>query len=349
MSEAPEYEKSHALRSKLEAQIGPLHSLRPVTGGGAQGAKVWLGVLASGKQVAVKQHKYAGAGEIEFGVLEMLYRLGAPVARPLHWQPELRVLITEWIGSRTLAAAIHEADQRQDSQSHDLRRMSYSLLQGCIALETAFQGLAARMPLSKTGEQQRRHAEVRARCRQAPETFARLAAYCDLTMPQGWTSALREAWAVVADSLCAGRTTFGGRDCTPLNVLIGGPEIWFVDFAVVGLDWPEARLAQYAAAVAAGAPTQPLQSLLTHGEVQWYVDSGCIESPQLDMHHLLLWSEVLRLLLDGKMGMPKPQGKLLDQRLDQALKLALSPLAPTTPGEFVRSLVATIFVHGSFS
>lgn len=349
MSRALEFDAMQLHLAQIEPPIGPVRLLRPVTGGGAQGARVWQGVLASGTHVAIKQHAHPGAGDVEYGVLEMLYRLGAPVARPLLWQPEARTLITEWTGSRTLAAAIQETGQRRESQSHELRRLTHSLVQGCTALETAFQGLAARMPFGATGEQERRHMEVRARCRHAPETYERLAGFCGLAIPQGWKSALRKAWTAVAESMCSGKTTFGGRDCTPRNVLVDGTEIRFVDFAVVGLDWPEARLAQYAAAVAAGATTQPFQTLLTHGEAQWYVDSGCIEIPQLDMHHLLVWSEVLRLLLDGKLGVPSSPSNLLGRKLDQAVKLALTPLAPTTPGELVRSLVATVFVHGSIS
>ena len=112
----------------------------------------------------------------------------------------------------------------------------------------------------------------------------------------------KTAWNVVADSLCDGRLTFGGRDCTPHNVLTDGAQVWFLDFAVIGLDWPEARLAQYAAFVGASTPGALPQSLLTFGGERWYVESGCIESTQLDMHHLLLWSEAARLLLDGKLG-----------------------------------------------
>ena len=366
MNDTRESETSRALRDRLGCAVGAVRSLQPVTGGGAQGADVWRAVLASGAQVAVKRHLHAGAGAVEFGVLRMLHRLGAPVAPPLHWDPQQRLLITQWVGTRTLTAAIQGAAARPAHRPHDLRQLTNGLLKGIAALETAFQGLGARLPLDETSERQRRHAEVRARCHRAPETFARLANSCNLAPPPGWATSLRAAWAAVAAALCAGRLTFGGRDCTPRNVLTDGAAVWFIDFAVIGLDWPEARLAQYAAAVGglweADSPSEenspckegqsappPLRSLLTHGERQWYGESGCIESALLDMHHLLLWSEAVRLLLDGKWGTVAPHDGRLRERLGQALQLALFPLAPETPAEPVRALLSVVFAHVSLS
>ena len=111
VAEVPNSEIGQILLNRLEAALGPMHSLQPVAGGGAQGAEVWHAVLSSGEHVAVKRHAHDGAGEVEFGVLHMLYRLGTPVPRPLQWLPQQRELITEWVGQRTLAAAIHEAQQ----------------------------------------------------------------------------------------------------------------------------------------------------------------------------------------------------------------------------------------------
>lgn len=341
----PANDFARALQQYLESSLGPLRSLRPVPGGGAQGAAVWHAVFASGQQIAVKKPAHTGAGEIEFGVLKMLYDLGAPVARPLQWDTHVGVLTSEWVGQRTLAAAIPEVSVPQPRKEHALHTLAQSLLRGCVALETACVGIAERLPLRKTGEPHRRQAEVRARCGSAPETYKRLADHCNLAVPKGWTSALQAAWNFVADSLCDGSLTFGGRDCTPRNVLTDGAQVWFLDFAVIGLDWPEARLAQYAAFVGASTPGILPTSLLTHGEEQWYVESGCIESAQLDMHHLLLWSEAARLLLDGKLGTLPSQDRLLGQRLRQALRLALFPLASKTPAEPVRSLLATAFAH----
>ena len=242
---------ARTLQHYLESSLGPLQSLCPVLGGGAQGAAVWHAIFASGKQIAVKKHVHAGAGEIEFGVLKMLYNLGAPVARPLQWDPYLGILTSEWVGQRTLAAAISAVSVPQPRKEHALRTLAQSLMRGCIALETACVGIAERLPLRATGEPQRRQAEVRERCRSAPETYLRLADQYNLAVPRGWPSTLQAAWNVVADSLCDGRLTFGGRDCTPRNVLTDGAQVWFLDFAVIGLDWPEARLAQYAAFVSA--------------------------------------------------------------------------------------------------
>lgn len=345
MAQMPASDFARALQQYLESSLGQLHSLRPVPGGGAQGAAVWQAIFASGTQIAVKKHVHAGAGEVEFGVLEMLYNLGAPVARPLQWDPYLGVLTSEWIGQRTLAAAISAVSVLQPRKQHALRSLAQSLLRGCVALEMAFVGIAERLPLRTTGEPQRRRAEMRERCGSAPETYLQLADHCNLAVPKGWPSALQEAWNVVADSLCDGRLTFGGRDCTPRNVLTDGAQVWFLDFAVIGLDWPEARLAQYAACVGASTPEILPMSLLTHGEERWYVESGCIDSAQLDMHHLVLWSEAARLLLDGKLGMLPSQDSFLGQRLRQALRLALFPLACKTPAEPVRSLLATVFAH----
>ncbi len=346
MDRPRESEVGRTLGDHLDSAMGPVRSLRPVAGGGAQGADVWHAVLASGEQVAVKRHRHDGAGEIEFGILQMLHRLGAPIARPLQWDPQQRLVVTEWLGSLTLADAMHGAGRCHAEQPHNYSGLAQSLLRGCDALETAFRGLAARLPLSGTGEQTRRHEAMRERCDRAPETFARLAAYCKHSPPQGWESTLREAWSAVADAICSGRLTFGGRDCTPRNVLTDGCAVWFIDFAVIGLDWPEARLAQYAAAVGAREPSAPLQSLLTHGEERWYVESGCIESAQLDMHHVVLWSEVVRLLLNGEQGRPGSKDELLRRKLQQALQLALFPLASQSPAESVRRLIATVFAQG---
>lgn len=336
-----ESQSDQTLWTHLEATLGPLHSLHPVLGGGAQGAAVWHAVAASGEQIAVKRHVHAGAGEVEFGVLTMLYTLGAPVVRPHHWNANLGILTSEWIGQHTLDEAISEVNAPQPQVNPYLHTLAHCLTRGCITLETAFLGLSDRLPLRSTGEPQRRRAEVRARYRAAPETYLLLADYCNLEFPRSWESALQAAWKVVADSVCDGRLTFGGRDCTPRNVLTDGAQVWFLDFAVVGLDWPEARLAQYAAYVGASTPGSLPLSLLTHAEERWYVESGCIESAQLDMHHLLLWSEVARLLLDGKLGASAPQDCLLGKKLRQALEIALFPLASGTPAEPIRSLLAT--------
>lgn len=331
------------IRRHLASKIGAAQVLRPVAGGGGQGADVWHAKLASNVQVAVKRHAHAGAGEVEFGVLQMLHRLGAPVARPLRWDPQSQILITGWVGSRTLATAMSYPQEAKAQQSADLRLLAHSLMRGCNALETAFAGIAGKLPLNTTGERQRRHAELRDRCDHAPATFARLAALRNVKPPPRWESSLHKAWGVIADALCASRLTFGGRDCTPRNVLTDGSEVWFVDFAVVGLDWPEARLAQYAATVGADAPGLRPESLLTHGKEQWYVESGCIESAQLDMHQLVLWSEVLRLLLSGKLGGRNSAGLLTGEKLRQALRVTLFPLATGTPAEPVRALLATVF------
>jgi len=329
--------------AQLEALAGPVRLLRPVDGGGGQGAKVWHAVLDSGEQIAVKRHTHAGAGEVEFGVLHMLHGLGAPVVRPLQWDAALQVLTTEWVGRCTLAAAIHETAESQAARARELPGLAQSLVRGCIGLETAFSGLAKRLPQRTEDEQQRRRAEIHKRCRRATQTYVRIAEFFGLSVPQPWTAALRRAWQRVEDSLCAGRLTFGGRDCMPRNVLTDGAQVWFLDFAVIGLDWPEARLAQYAAFAGASTPGILPMSLLTHGEERWYVESGCIDSAQLDMHHLLLWSEAARLLLDGKLGTPTTQGTLLEEKLRQALQLALFPIAHKSPAEPVRSLLATVF------
>ena len=331
------------MQSHLKRTLGPLHTLRPVLGGGAQGAEVWHATLASGEQCAVKRHEHVGAGEVEFGVLKMLYNLGAPVVRPLQWYPQMRILVTEWTGMRTLATAMHEAPESHSEQARHLGSLALRLVRGCTALETAFAGFTERLPLRAQGEQQRRHADARERCRRAAETYARIAEFFNTTVSRPWTSSLQKAWLAVAESICAGGLTLGGRDCTPRNVLTDGTALWFLDFAVVGLDWPEARLAQYAATTAANADNRQPASLLTHGEEQWYVESGCIESAQLDMHHLLLWSEAARLLLDGKPGARTSQGTLLAQELRQALELACFPLASQTPAGPVRALLATVF------
>lgn len=343
VANTPEIYGGQAQLAQLEALVGPVRLLRPVDGGGGQGASVWHAVLASGEQIAVKRHAHAGAGEVEFGVLHMLYGLGAPVARPLQWHAEVQVLTTEWVGRQSLAAAIHSTPESYSTRARELPGLAQSLVRGCIGLETAFSGLAKRLPQRTGDEQQRRRTEVHERCRQATQTYVRIAEYFGLSVPQPWTAALRRAWQRVEDSLCAGRLTFGGRDCTPRNVLTDGTRVWFIDFAVVGFDWPEARLVQYAAATAAKAESQPLKSLLTHAEEQWYVESGCIESTQLDMHHLLLWSEAARLLLDGKLGTPTSQESVLGERLREAMELALIPLAPKSPAEPVRSLLSTVF------
>lgn len=332
-----------ALREHLTSAVGPVRSLRPVAGGGAQGAEVWHVVLATGEQAAVKRHAHAAAGEVEFGVLRMLYRLGAPVPKPLHWDPRQRILITAWAGTRTLAEEIQAAQPLPIRQRNGLRGLAHALVKGSTALETAFHGLAARLPLDKTGERHRREAEARARCRQAPVTFAQLAAHLGLSPPPGWDASLRDAWAELAQSLTANRLTFGGRDCTPHNVLTNGSAIWFIDFAVVGLDWPEARLAQYAAVLNRTDPAQQPQSLLTHAEPQWYGESGCIERAQLDVHHVLLWSEALRLLLDGTSGPLERRDTPRRRQLERALALALYPVAPRTPAERVRALIAAVF------
>ncbi len=332
-----------ALREHIAAAVGPVRSLRPVGGGGAQGAAVWHVVLATGAQAAVKRHAHAGAGEVEFGVLRMLHRLGAPVPKPLHWDSRQRILITAWAGMRTLAEEIQRAQPPQPRRKSGLRRLSHSLVKGAAALETAFAGLAARLPLQQTGERRRREAEARARCRQAPETFAQLATFCGLSPPPGWDASLRDAWAELAEALTAGRLTFGGRDCTPRNVLTDGSAIWFVDFAVVGLDWPEARLAQYAAVFNQTDPAQPAESLLTHAEPQWYGEGGCIESAMVDVHHLLLWSEALRLLLEATSGPPERQDSPRRRQLERALALAVCPLENGTPAERVRALIAAVF------
>ena len=162
MAEVPNSETGRLLLNRLETAMGPVHTLHPVDGGGAQGAAVWHAVLSSGEHVAVKRHAHAGAGEVEFGVLQMLYQLGTPVPRPLQWIPQQHVLITEWVGQRTLAAAIHEATKTLPGATEELRQLAKNLLNGFITLETAFQGMADRLALHGTGERQRRHAEVRA-------------------------------------------------------------------------------------------------------------------------------------------------------------------------------------------
>ncbi len=343
-------EETQALRQYVAATLGPVRSLRPVAGGGAQGAAVWRAVLASGEQAAVKRHAHAGAGEVEFGVLRMLYRLGAPVPEPLHWDPCQRTLVTAWVGKRTLAAEIQAAPPSPTGRQNGLPSVAHALIKGSTALETAFQGLAARLPRQQqTDERRRREAEARARCRQAPETFAQLAAFCGVTPPSGWEPALHDAWAELAQALTAGRLTFGGRDCTPRNVLTDGSAVWFVDFAVVGLDWPEARLAQYAAAASLSDPAQAPQSLLTHAKPQWYGENGYIESAHLDMQHLLLWSQALRLMLQGQTGPPERRRAPMRRKLDQALALALFPLACGSPAERVRSLIAAVFGRASLT
>ena len=72
VAEVPNGEIGRMFLNRLEAAMGPVHTLHPVDGGGAQGAAVWHAVLSSGEHVAVKRHAHAGAGEVEFGVLQML-------------------------------------------------------------------------------------------------------------------------------------------------------------------------------------------------------------------------------------------------------------------------------------
>jgi hypothetical protein len=325
--------------------MGEALTLRTVAGGGGQGATVWHAVLANGAETAVKQHLHADAGEVEYGVLQMLHRLGAPVVQPLHWLPQERVLITTWVGADTLAATVTEVQQHSPEQFDQLRQLARSLTAGCASLETAFQGMAARLPDRLSGELDRRRAEVRARCQRATHTLERLATHLDSPVPRGWLTELQSAWITVANETCASPLTFGGRDCSPLNVLVDDQRLRFVDFAVVGLDWPEARLAQYAAVAGWQQPGSLPVSLLTHGKEQWYVENGCIESALLDMHHVLLWCEMLRLLLDDNSVSHETTGEMQKLRMRRALQLILVPLATNTPVEPVRSLVATEFGH----
>ncbi len=358
MATLPGAEVERQLYDLLVAKEGAVRSVKPV-GGGAQDARVWRAVTASGRVLAVKQHAHAGAAEMEFGVLRMLHGLGAPVVRPVRVLAPQRVVVTEWLEFPTVADLVL---RRQESPADSRRSLSgvvHDLVRGCAALETAFTGLAARLRLDATGERERRHSEVRQRCRRAYETHVRLATSRLGNLPSGWQSGLRREWAAVANALCAGRLTLGGRDCTPNNVLAGGDGVRFLDFAVLGLDWPEARLAQYAAVVHSSAratapATAPAttnttalatahSSLLTLGQAQWYVDSEWIDCAQLDLHHVLLWSEAMRLIMDETLGAGTPNSNARDDSLRQALQVALTPVAATSPARPIRARLAAVY------
>ena len=271
-------EVGRTLRDHLAATIGP--GALAAAGGGREapkermfGTRSWL--LANRWLSSITRMTVPAKSNL--ASCRCFNRLGAPVAQPLQWDPQRRLLVTEWLGSRTLADALQGAGQCHAVQPCNFRRLTHSLVRGSEALETAFQGIAARLPLRETGEQTPPpHRAARALWTVRLRRSCAFAAYDNHSIPQGWETALREAWSAVADAICAGRVTFGGRDCTPRNVLTDGCAVWFVDFAVIGLDWPEARLTQYAAAVGAREPSVPLQSLLTHGDERWYVESGCI-------------------------------------------------------------------------
>ncbi len=349
MATLPGAELERQLYDLLVAKEGAVQSLRPV-GSGAQDARVWRAVTASGRVLAVKQHAHAGAAEMEFGVLRMLHGLGAPVVRPVRVLASQRVVVTEWLEFPTVADLVLRRQESPADSRRSLSGVAHDLVRGCAALETAFTGLAARLRLDDTGERERRHREVRQRCRRAYETHVRLATSRLGNLPSGWQSGLRREWAAVANALCAGRLTLGGRDCTPNNVLATGDGVRFLDFAVLGLDWPEARLAQYAAVVHSSARAKAHaiahatahSSLLTLGQAQWYVDSEWIDCAQLDMHHLLLWSEVMRLVMTGEIGAGNANVAARDGSLQQALRVALTPVAANSPARAVRARLAAV-------
>jgi len=275
----------------------------------------------------------------------MLHRLGglAPAVRA--WDSAHGILVTEWRGERTLEEAIQAAQAVPDQTM--LRSLARGLLNGVSVLEVAFDGLARRLPVEHArAEAARKRQELARECALAAETCLRLAQRWQRDLPPGWDVALRSRWEELCAYLAKAPLTLGGLDCTPRNVLVEGTELVFVDFSAIGLDWPERRLAQYAAAKGAWQKAGAFCSLLTHVDSQWYGGEAGLEAGRVDAHHALLWATALRQVLEAQATWHDPAAMALaaawgnlEARARQALDLLCSSLVPKSPAQPVRALV----------
>lgn len=336
-----------ALFIKRSLPDSELVELRPVARSFGGPASVYFARLAGGRQLAVKAtggpargSEEASTLETEVAALRGLHALGCAVPEVVAVDEAAGLLATSWGGDETLDQAV-STKGASAVDAAVLLRAFFAIETGLDAIRTGLD--PARIEAAATalrGETERYVEEIR-------PTVDEIAAASGRAAP-----ATGPALSAVLEQILKGHWTFGNKDCNAANIVLGEASPVFVDFSVIGADWPERRLVGYLTTTGAGSPDGNFNSLLNDDVARRY-DALAREFWQaenagavLDSHHLLMMLNAIRRLTYALRSPGKADSRKLlaawpnaAERLDRLHALRRIRLWPNPAAENLREIL----------
>ena len=265
--------------------------------------EVWRVEAEGGHKVVVKQQLFGFLTRgkafdllrVECDVLGLLRGAGCPVPAVLGIDEEAQCIFLEWVGDRTLDAAIQAGEQaaaraavaglcaiERTLPAHAEKWVSrVAPGVGCDDLAVSWDGVLASAGVGLNRMMQR-----------LGRSFDAAASEALLQQMHGWLAARPPA--------------LGSSDYNPHNAVVdsSGTGVHFLEFAKIGWDWTERRLVQYTTSVGSGRADGRMRTLADAESARHYAETFARAdgARALDYHKLfflLQGAAMLCAALDG--------------------------------------------------
>lgn len=235
----------------------PVRSMAPVA------SEVWRLQLDDGGTAIAKRHPFGWTEQgtlrdrlvVEAKVLGLLHRAGCPVPAFLGADPEAQVVFLEDCGSETLD------DWLQENPRVDRAAYARAAVTGAHAIERVLASHATELEEHVAIGAGR--AELAIAWQAAGEQARAGLAFLLGQRPERLRGA-EGLLAAIVDNLARRAPTLGSVDYNARNVVLDQDRdaFSFIEFSVIGWDWPERRLVQYTTGLGAHRPTGHIVPLL---------------------------------------------------------------------------------------
>jgi len=292
--------------------------------------------------------------QIESTVLSLLHRNRCHVPKIIWKSERFHALLLEWCGELTLDA------MAQSKPIPELKPVLHTVLMELCRVETVFAEHARQF------EPYVFHfnldATLQRLLEQGRKTLGYLAHFQGASMTSSQAAHLDTAWDVISNRLRTTPPTLDSLDYQGRNIMITERTPCFIDFASVGWDWQERRLAQYFNSIGANQEDANFISLLNRDLVDtyaaWVITHREACSPadiaaRVDAHHLLFYLSVVHRLLQAVAQPEAPKNRILLQawgdaqaRFQRAITLIVNThLSDDVYTTRIREILSAFHVH----
>ncbi|MBI4532210.1 MAG: phosphotransferase [Candidatus Latescibacteria bacterium] len=291
---------------------------------------VWTTTLTNGKRAICKVVS-PDRFQTEVTTLGYLRDRGCSVPLLLDSDEERGIIITEWCGDQT----VDDVCQSGDAQRRHLvgRRLVEAFCEIERALTQPCEDLVGRA-VDRDLREEGRHTLMRGRL-----ALLGLIHLAGGYLEEADTQQLGRLWQELGEVILTGPVTFGSCDYNALNVVVDErDEVTFIDFSLLGEDWPERRLVQYATGLGTYCEDGNIIGLLDEGVAERYAemmgDNPAMVLKRLDAHSLLFHVMIIANLVEMITAPEQQRSKLLREawgepraRIGQVVQGVLTPLS----------------------
>ena len=247
------------------------------------------------KQVADRRAVTIGGKDAlatEWRTLSLLFETGAAVPKPVAYDPDSGLLVTEWASGPTVDDLCQDdAETARSALPIALARLGFieQVMAARVAeLEPYVCALNYDGYLTDDFQQ---FAEL------AWSGFTQLARLGDAR-----DRACEAAWLGALDVIVASEPTLGSLDYNARNVVIGTDDARFLDFSTIGWDWPERRVVQYFTGLGAYRSDGTFVSALTADALERSRDVLFFNPQAVEAHLVVFLCVAAERLLRGGVG-----------------------------------------------